>query len=196
MDCWGYHTWCNFYTCWHVTRLGVPILQNWETQRRIQFADWDKVRRNHHTQSCRQCYKIMPWYCIIMSYIILETLTLPCVGSSMFRLHIGCCGASPRPTLGSLMKATRPTGSWLLSRIRTTQGRRFSRKPWKFTYSWSPDLVTGTRFPPISMYCGLPSSTCGTNMFVSNIDYREPCNQRLCTSAVCMWSSPERHLSS
>lgn len=88
-------------------------------------------------------------------------------GRVMLRLQIGIRGASPRATFGSCIKATRPTGSSLLSRILTMNGRRFSRKEWKFMYSCSPDFVTGTKLPPISKYRCLPSSTYKSHMSVN-----------------------------
>ena len=87
-------------------------------------------------------------------------LTTLISGTTMLSVQIGVCGASPRDTFGSRMNATRPTASACVSRTRTTNGRRFSRNAWKPRCSWSPDFVTGTRLPPISMYCARPSRTC------------------------------------
>lgn len=76
----------------------------------------------------------------------------------MVRVQIGFCCTSPR---GSFMKPMRPVGSAAGSLMRTVMGRRFSWNEWKLMNSCSVDLVSGTRLPAISMYCGLPSNTCG-----------------------------------
>jgi hypothetical protein len=66
-------------------------------------------------------------------------------------------------TLGSRMNSILPTVSSSWSLTRTVNGRRFSLKAWKPRWSWSPDFMTGMRFPANSMYWGFPSSTCKTD---------------------------------
>lgn len=64
-------------------------------------------------------------------------------------------------TRASLMNKVLPTQSAWGSFTLTVNGNRFSRKARKFSWSCSPDLVTGTRFPANSTYCVFPSNTCG-----------------------------------
>lgn len=63
-------------------------------------------------------------------------------------------------TLGSRMNSILPTVSSSWSLTRTVNGRRFSLNAWKPSWSWSPDFMTGMRFPANSMYWGFPSCTC------------------------------------
>ena len=66
-------------------------------------------------------------------------------------------------TLASLINKSRPIESTSGSFTLTVKGKRFSLKALKPICNWSPDFVTGTKFPANSTYWGFPSSTCVKN---------------------------------